>query len=75
MHKDQVYPILDSIKLAIETSCRILEMSNNHLDTNIAARDISIASARHTIEVAQRKMREALGLDFDELQYKSEDND
>ena len=73
MHKDQLYPILDSIKLAIESSCRILEMANNPADNNTEAKADTIKSARQTIDVAQRKMREALGLEFEELEYKEED--
>ena len=75
MHKDQLYPILDSIKLAIETSCKILELPNDPSDYDSTARAESIKSARLTLDVAQRKMRESLGLDFDEIEYKTEDND
>ena len=72
MHKDQLYPILDSIKLAIDSSVDILNANNSEwTDSRVS----NIASARTTIDLAQRKMRDILDLDFETIDYKDSYND
>ena len=72
MHKDQLYPILDSIKLAIDGAVSVLNANNSEWT---GERQENIKSARATIEMAQRKMRDVLGFDFDTMEYKDEEND
>ena len=72
MHKDQLYTMLDSIKLAIDSSVDILNANNSEwTDSRVS----NIASARTTIDLAQRKMRDILDLDFETIDYKDSYND
>jgi len=72
MHKDQLYPILDSIKLAVDGAVSVLNANNNEWT---GSREENIISARATIDLAMRKMRDTLGLDFDTIGYKDSNND
>lgn len=67
MHKDQLYPILDSIKLAMDSAVAVLNANNSEFT---GLREENVASARTTIDLAQRRMREALNFDFDIMEYK-----
>jgi hypothetical protein len=65
MSRNKIYPLLDAVKLAIESSCLTLNASTN---TNMTVeQESNIKSARQTIDIAGRRLREVLGMDLEDM--------